>query len=173
MHIGPMNSDARGSVTAVSADPGRKPALRFNYLSTDRDRTEWVEAIHCARRILDQPALQAMSAGEISPGPSVQDPTQILDWVARDGETAYHPSCSCRMGIDPMAVVDPVDLRVHGVDGLRIVDSSTMPRVTNANIYAPTMMIAEKAADRILGNTPLAPALSRRDAESGSSASRR
>ena len=155
MHIGPMNSDARGSVMAVSADPHCKPALRFNYLSTDKDRSEWVEAIDCARRILGQPALQAMSAGEISPGPSVQDPQQILDWVAREGETAYHPSCSCRMGTDPMAVVDPVGLGVHGVEGLRIVDSSTMPSVTNANIYAPTMMIAEKTADRILGNTPL------------------
>ena len=155
MHIGPMNSDARGSVMAVSADPHCKPALRFNYLSTDKDRSEWVEAIDCARRILGQPALQGMSAGEISPGPSVQDPQQILDWVAREGETAYHPSCSCRMGTDPMAVVDPVGLGVHGVEGLRIVDSSTMPSVTNANIYAPTMMIAEKTADRILGNTPL------------------
>jgi choline dehydrogenase len=160
MHIGPMNSDARGSVAAVSADPHRKPALRFNYLSTHRDRTEWVEAIDCARGILDQPALRALSAGEISPGPSVQDSEQILDWVAREGETAYHPSCSCRMGSDPMAVVDPVGLRVHGVDGLRIVDASTMPRVTNGNIYAPTMMIAEKTADQILGNTPLAPSLS-------------
>jgi choline dehydrogenase len=101
-----------------------------------------------------------LSAGEISPGPSVQDSAQILDWVAREGETAYHPSCSCRMGSDPMAVVDPVGLRVHGVDGLRIVDASTMPRVTNGNIYAPTMMIAEKTADQILGNTPLAPSLS-------------
>ena len=160
MHIGPMNSDARGSVAAVSADPHRKPALRFNYLSTDRDQSEWVEAIDCARRILGQPALRALSAGEISPGPAVKDPAQILDWVARDGETAYHPSCSCRMGTDKMAVVDPIGLRVHGIDGLRVVDASAMPRVTNGNIYAPTMMIAEKTADRILGNTPLPPSLS-------------
>ena len=82
---------------------------------------------------------------------------QILEWVARDGETALHPSCTCAMGTGPMSVVDPLTMRVHGVDGLRVVDASAMPYVTNGNIYAPVMMLAEKAADLIAGNTPLAP----------------
>ena len=82
---------------------------------------------------------------------------EILDWVARDGETALHPSCTCRMGTDEMSVVDPASMRVHGLDGLRVVDASVMPYVTNGNIYAPVMMVAEKAADLILGNTPLPP----------------
>ena len=82
---------------------------------------------------------------------------EVLDWVARDAETALHPSCTCAMGTGPISVTDPLSLRVHGVDGLRVVDASVMPYVTNGNIYAPVMMTAEKAADLILGNTPLAP----------------
>jgi choline dehydrogenase len=157
VHIGPMNSDARGSVRITSADPAVKPALRFNYLSTEQDRREWAEAIEVARKILTQPAMAPYNSGELSPGPDVQTPEQILDWVRRDGETALHPSCTCAMGTGPLAVTDPDSLRVHGLDGLRVVDASVMPYVTNGNIYAPTMMIAEKAADLILGNTPLAP----------------
>jgi choline dehydrogenase len=80
-----------------------------------------------------------------------------LDWVARDGETAYHPSCTCKMGVDSMSVVDPNSMKVHGLEGLRVVDASVMPYLTNGNIYAPVMMIAEKAADLIMENTPLAP----------------
>jgi choline dehydrogenase len=80
---------------------------------------------------------------------------EVLEWVRKDGETAYHPSCTCRMGVDDMAVVDPLSMKVRGMEGLRVVDASVMPYVTNGNIYAPTMMLAEKAADLILGNTPL------------------
>jgi choline dehydrogenase len=158
VHIGPMNSDARGSVRITSADPASKPALRFNYLSTDQDRREWVEAIGVARKILGQPALAPFDAGELSPGPDVQTPEQILDWVRREGETALHPSCTAAMGTGPNAVTNPDSMRVHGLDGLRVVDASVMPYVTNGNIYAPVMMIAEKSADLILGNTPLPPA---------------
>jgi choline dehydrogenase len=157
VHIGPMNSDARGSVRITSADPAAKPALRFNYLSTEQDRREWVEAVGVARTILSQPAMDPYNAGELSPGPAVSTPEQILDWVRRDGETALHPSCTCAMGTGPMAVTDPASLRVHGLDGLRVVDASVMPFVTNGNIYAPTMMIAEKAAEEILGRPPLPP----------------
>jgi choline dehydrogenase len=157
VHIGPMYSDARGSVTITSADPRRKPALRFNYLSTAQDRREWVEAIAVARRILNQPAFDEYNDGELSPGPDVQTDEQILDWVARDAETALHPSCTCKMGTGDDAVLEPGSLRVHGVQGLRVVDASAMPYVPNGNIYAPTMMLAEKAADLILGNTPLPP----------------
>jgi choline dehydrogenase len=155
VHVGPMNSDARGWVRIRSADPSVHPAIQFNYLSTEQDRREWVEAVRIARRILNQPAFREFNGGELSPGSRVETDAEILDWVARDGETALHPSCTCRMGTDEMAVVDPSGLRVHGVDGLRVVDASVFPSITNANIYAPVIMVAEKAADRILGRTPL------------------
>jgi choline dehydrogenase len=157
VHVGPMNSDVRGSVKITSTDPRKHPALRFNYLSTEQDRSEWVEAVRCSRHILSQPAWDELNGGELSPGPSVASDEQILEWVRRDAETALHPSCTCRMGVDELSVVDPQTMRVHGLDGLRVVDASVMPYVTNGNIYAPTMMVAEKAADLILGNTPLEP----------------
>ncbi|SDT46361.1 choline dehydrogenase [Actinoplanes derwentensis] len=157
VHVGPMYSDARGSVKIVSRDPREHPALRFNYLSTDQDRREWVEAVRVARNILNQQALEPFNGGETSPGAAVQSDEEILDWVRREGETALHPSCTARMGIDEMSVVEPESMRVHGLRGLRAVDASVMPYVTNGNIYAPVMMVAEKAADLILGNTPLDP----------------
>jgi choline dehydrogenase len=157
VHIGPMYSDARGSVKAVSTDPRIHPAIRFNYLSTEQDRREWVEAIRVTRSILSQPAFGPFDGGELSPGPEVRTDEQVLDWVRRDGETALHPSCTCRMGTDDRSVVDPLTMKVHGLEGLRVVDASSMPYVTNGNIYAPVMMLAEKAADLIAGNTPLEP----------------
>ncbi len=157
VHIGPMYSDSRGSVRITSPDVSVKPELRFNYLSTDQDRREWVEAIRITRRILSQDALALFDGGETSPGPSVDTDEEILAWVAKDAETALHPSCTTRMGTDDMSVLDPLTLRVHGLDGIRVVDASSMRYVTNGNIYAPVMMLAEKAADLILGNTPLAP----------------
>jgi choline dehydrogenase len=145
-------------VRITSTDPRAHPALQFNYLSTEQDRREWVEAIRVARNILGQPAMAPFDAGEISPGPSVDTDEEILEWVARDAETALHPSCTCRMGrADDDSVVDPTTMAVHGVQGVRVVDASAMRYVTNGNIYAPVMMMAEKAADLILGNTPLAP----------------
>jgi choline dehydrogenase len=158
VHVGPMYSDARGTVKIVSTDPHVHPALRFNYLSTAQDQREWVEAVHCARRILDQPAFDEFDGGELSPGPEVATDEQILGWVARDAETALHPSCTCRMGTDELSVVDPASMRVHGLEGLRVVDASVLPYVTNGNIYAPVMMVAEKAADLLLGSTTLPPA---------------
>jgi choline dehydrogenase len=157
VHIGPMYSDSRGTCKITSTDPNVHPALRFNYLSTPTDRREWVEAIGVARKILTQPAFDDYNAGELSPGPQVGTDEEILAWVARDAETALHPSCTTKMGTDEMAVTDPGSLRVRGLDGLRVVDASVMPYVTNGNIYAPVMMVAEKAADLILGNTPLPP----------------
>jgi choline dehydrogenase len=156
VHIGPMNSDARGHVRITSTDPAVHPSIAFNYLSTAKDRREWVEAIRVARHILNQPAFGPFNAGEISPGHGVETDDQILSWVARDAETALHPSGTCRMGTDDQAVVDPASMRVHGLDGLRVVDASVMPYVTNGNIYAPVMMLAEKSADLILGREPLA-----------------
>jgi choline dehydrogenase len=157
VHVGPMYSDARGTLTLRRPDPREHPALRFNYLSTDQDRREWVEAVRAARRILAQPAMNDVNGGETSPGPTVETDEQILEWVRRDAETALHPSCTARMGVGETSVLDPLTLRVHGLDGLRVVDASAMPYVTNANIYAPVMMLAEKAADLIRGQTPLPP----------------
>ncbi len=157
IHIGPMLSDARGRLRIRSSDPSDPPRLRFDYLSTEQDRREWVAALECARHILGQPAFRELDQGELSPGPEVETEKEILDWVAREAETALHPSCTCRMGTGPLAVVDPTSLRVHGVDGLRVVDASVMPTITNGNIYAPVMMIAEKASDAILGLDLLPP----------------
>jgi choline dehydrogenase len=157
VHIGPMYSDVRGTLRLKSRDPRQHPAIRFNYLSTENDRREWVEMVRAARRILNQPAFAVFNGGELSPGPSVETDEEILRWVAEDAETALHPSCTARMGVDDNSVLDPETMRVHGVDGLRVVDASSMPYVTNGNIYAPVMMLAEKAADLILGDTPLPP----------------
>ena len=155
VHIGPMYSDVRGTLKIVSTDPAVHPALRFNYLSTENDRREWVECVRAAREILRQPALAPFDGGEISPGALVESDEEILAWVAKDAETALHPSCTARMGTDPMSVLDPETMAVHGTQGLRVADASAMPYVTNGNIYAPVMMLAERAADLILGRPPL------------------
>ncbi len=155
VHIGPMYADTRGWVKIDSTDPLKHPKMLFNYLSTPTDRKEWVEAIRAARAILNQPAFAKYNDGELSPGPSVETDEEILDWVRKDAETALHPSCTAKMGVDNMSVTDPLSMKVHGVEGLRVVDASVFPYVTNGNIYAPVMMVAEKAADLILGNTPL------------------
>ena len=157
IHAGPNLSDARGSVRIRSADHRVHPALQFNYLTTDQDRREWIAVVRKVREIFAQPAFAPFNAGEISPGPHVQTDAEILRWVAEDSETALHPSCTCRMGLDDLAVVHPDTLAVHGVQGLHVVDASVMPSVTNGNIYAPTMMIAEKASDLLAGRDPLAP----------------
>jgi choline dehydrogenase len=101
--------------------------------------------------------MDGFNGGETSPGREVATDEQILDWVRSDAETALHPSCTCKMGIDPSAVVDPDTMKVHGLEGVRVVDASVFPYVTNANIYAPVMMVAEKAADLIMGTEPLPP----------------
>ena len=132
-----------------TTDPREHPALRFNYLSTDQDRREWVEAIRVARHILGQPALAPYDGGEMSPGAGGRDRRggpRLGRSRRRDG---LHPSCTARMGVDDASVVDPLTMGVHGVDGLRVVDASAMPYITNGNIYAPVMMLAEKAADLI------------------------
>jgi choline dehydrogenase len=153
-----MYADTRGHVRIRSTDPREHPSILFNYLSTANDRREWVEAIRVARGILNQAAFASYNDGELSPGPSVATDDKILDWVRRDAETALHPSCTARMGVDDLSVVDPTSMRVHGTEGLRVVDASVFPYVTNGNIYAPVMMVAEKAADLIAGRTPLAAA---------------
>ena len=159
VHVGPMYSDARGSIKIKSKDPSVHPSMIYNYLSTEQDRREWVEAVRITRDIISQPALAPYNAGEISPGPDVQTDEEILNWVANDAETALHPCGTAKMGdaSDPMAVVDPHTMKVHGLDNVSVVDASAMPYVTNGNIHAPVLMLAEKAADLITGRQPLEP----------------
>ena len=158
-HVGPMYSDTLGHVHIKSNDPKEKPEILFNYLATEQDRREWVEAVRTSRKLLDTPAMKEFTDGEISPGAAVQTDEEILEWVRNDAETALHPSCTAKMGPadDEMAVVDPETMQVHGVDGLYIADASVMPIITNGNIYAPVVMLAEKAADLIKGEKPLDP----------------
>jgi len=156
LHVGPVNSDVRGRIKIKSSNPTDYPSLRFNYLSTENDRNEWCEAIRCSRSIIETNAMSEFMGREIAPGKEVQTDNQILDFIAREGESAYHVSGSCKMGYDEMSVVDS-QLKVHGIDNLWVVDASIMPTVTNGNIYSPILMIGEKAADNILGNTPMDP----------------
>ena len=158
-HVGPMFSDTKGHVRIESADIHDKPEILFNYLRTDQDRREWVEAIRVARSLLDTEAMEEVGAREFSPGSDVQTDEEILEWVRNDGETALHPSCTTKMGTkdDPMAVVDPETMQVWGIEGLYIADAGVFPSVPNGNIYAPVMMVGEKAADLIAGKSPLEP----------------
>lgn len=156
LHVGPNNSDVRGHVKIKSADPYEAPAILFNYLSTPNERKDWISAVRKTRALIETKAMEKYRGKELSPGKEVQTDEEILDWVAREGESAYHPSCTCKMGFDDMAVVDD-KLKVHGMEQLRIVDASVMPYITNGNIYAPVLMIAEKAADLILENPLLPP----------------
>lgn len=157
LHVGPMNTDVRGRVKIKSADPTEYPSILFNYLSTEKEKKEWVEAIRLSRKIIETQAMGELRGEELSPGKDVQTDEEILDFVAKEGESAYHPCATCRMGVGPMDVTDPKTLKVHGVENLRVVDASVFPYVTNGNIYSPVMMVAEKAADIILGNKPLEP----------------
>ncbi|MDQ0510342.1 choline dehydrogenase [Ancylobacter amanitiformis] len=157
-HVGPMRSKSRGWVRLNSADPFDKPRIQFNYLTHPDDLVEFRATVRLTREIFAQPALAPYRGREIQPGAGVTSDAAIDDFVRAHVESAYHPSCSCKMGAasDPLAVVDP-QMRVIGVEGLRVVDSSTMPSITNANLNAPTIMLAEKAADHILGKPLLAP----------------
>jgi choline dehydrogenase len=156
LHVGPVSSDVRGEIKIKSSNSEEYPSLKFNYLSTEKDRKEWCEAIRCSRKIIETETMSEFMGREIAPGKDVQTDEEILDFIAREGESAYHLSSTCKMGTDYMSVVD-TDLKVQGIENLRVVDASIMPTVTNGNIYSPVLMIGEKAADSILGNTPLEP----------------
>ena len=157
-HVGPMRSKSRGWVRLKSSAYDAKPEIRFNYMSHPDDWTEMRACVRLTREIFAQAPFDPYRGEELQPGSHVTEDADIDAFIRDKVETAYHPSCSCKMGRadDPMAVVDPAT-RVIGVDGLRVVDASIMPSITTGNLNAPTLMIAEKAADQILGRPPLAP----------------
>lgn len=156
VHVGPNKPKSRGRVRIRSADPHEKPSILFNYLQHSDDREDWRRCIRLTREIIHQPALDSFRGEEIQPGRDIHSDEAIDAWVRNNVESAYHPSCTCKMGADTddSAVVDS-ECRVRGIDGLRVVDSSIMPSITNGNLNAPTIMLAEKAADMILGQSPL------------------
>jgi choline dehydrogenase len=145
----PMRPESRGHIHIVSSDPGKPPAINFNFLSSPVDAALTVRAVRIARAIMTAPAMAPLQVSELAPGTEQTTDEEILDWVKAAAETTYHPVGTCKMGIDAMAVVDP-QLRVHGIDGLRVADASIMPTLTSGNTNAPSIMIGEKAADMML-----------------------
>ncbi|KAF7769691.1 choline dehydrogenase [Pseudoalteromonas citrea] len=157
VHVGHNKPNSRGAVTIASNDPDVAPKIQFNYLQDQADIEGFRACVRLTREIIEQSAFDDYRDDEIQPGKHIQTDEQIDTFVRQAVESAYHPSCSCKMGEDDMAVVDS-HTRVHGIDGLRVVDSSIFPTIPNGNLNAPTIMVAEKAADHILGN-PLLPSL--------------
>jgi len=153
-HVGSMRSPSRGRIEIRSTDPRVDPSILFNYMAHEQDWREFRDAIRITREIIAQPALDPYRGRELNPGVEAQSDAELDAFVREHAETAYHPSCSCRMGTDDMAVVDGQG-RVHGVDGLRVVDASIMPQIITGNLNATTIMLAEKIADRIRGREPL------------------
>ncbi|MDK2776263.1 MAG: choline dehydrogenase [Pseudomonadota bacterium] len=154
VHIGHNKPRSRGRVHALSADATDHPSILFNYLQAGEDREGFRACVRLTREIIRQPAFDDYRDGEIQPGESVQSDDEIDAFIRANVESAYHPSCSCRMGEDDMAVVDS-NTQVHGIRGLRVVDSSVFPTIPNGNLNAPTIMVAERAADLIRGRQPL------------------
>jgi choline dehydrogenase len=157
-HVGPMRSASRGAVTLRSSDPKAPPRIQFNYMADPQDWADFRHCIRVTREIFGQAAFDPYRGKEILPGEKYQTDDELDDHIRRHAESAYHPCGTCKMGKadDPMAVVDP-ELRVIGVDGLRVADSSIFPRITNGNLNAPSIMVGEKASDHILGKAMLAP----------------
>ncbi|MDU9407198.1 choline dehydrogenase [Pseudomonas sp. zfem001] len=153
-HVGSMRSPSRGRIQLKSKDPRQHPSILFNYMSHEQDWQEFRDGIRLTREIMAQPALDPYRGREISPGAHVQSDAELDAFIREHAETAFHPSCSCKMGEDDMAVVDSQG-RVHGVQGLRVVDASIMPEIITGNLNATTIMMAEKIADRIRGRQPL------------------
>jgi len=144
-----LRSESTGSIHLSSSAPNNPPAVRFNFLSAQLDREVTLEVMRIARRIMTAPAMQGIATDEFTPGVNIQSDDEMLDWVRKNAETTYHPVGTCKMGRDPFAVVDD-QLRVHGIEGLRVADASIMPTLTSGNTNAPSIMIGEKASRMIL-----------------------
>lgn len=157
LHVGHNKPKSRGRVEIRSADPAESPSILFNYLQHPDDVEGFRRSVRLSREIIAQQAMDPYRGEEIQPGANIQSDTEIDDWIRQGVESAYHPSCSCPMGTDDRAVVDP-QTRVHGIERLRVVDSSIFPVITNGNLNAPTIMTAERAADLIKGKGMLEPA---------------
>ncbi|WP_113154574.1 choline dehydrogenase [Nitratireductor sp. OM-1] len=157
-HVGPMRSRSRGAIRLRSGDAWDKPEIRFNYMSHPQDWSDFRHCIRLTREIFSQDAFTPYRGREIAPGDSVQSDDELDAFIRDHAESAYHPCGTCRMGAasDAMSVVDG-ECRVIGVEGLRVADSSIFPRITNGNLNGPSIMVGEKAADHILGRTPLSP----------------
>ncbi len=158
VHVGHNKPESRGRVRLRSDDPIEKPSIQFNYLEREGDRQAFRQCVRLTREVMAQPAMDAYRGAEIQPGEAITSDAEIDAWVRQNVESAYHPSCTCKIGRedDPMAVLDP-ECRVRGIEGLRVVDSSVFPSIPNGNLNAPTIMVAERAADLIRGREPLAP----------------
>ena len=155
-HVGPMRPTSRGYVRTVSSDPRKFPEIRFNYMQTLGDRQEMRDGIRLTREIFAQKAFDPYRGEELAPGAEAQSDKDLDAFVRANGESAYHPTCTCKMGTDDMSVVDSAG-RVHGTENLRVVDASIMPSIASGNTNAPTLMMAEKLADRIRGIEALTP----------------
>lgn len=155
-HMGPMRATSRGYVRISSNDPRKPPRVLFNYMQTDQDRQEMRDGVRLTREIMNQEALNPFRGTEISPGTDVQSDDEIDGFVRARAESAYHPACTCKMGNDEAAVVDSQG-RVHGVENLRVIDSSIMPSIVSGNLNAPVIMMAEKLADILRGRQPFVP----------------
>ncbi|MEM7194256.1 MAG: choline dehydrogenase [Pseudomonadota bacterium] len=152
LHVGHNKPTSRGRVRALTGDARDKPSILFNYLQTEEDREGFRQCVRLTREIMRQPAMDQFRGAEIQPGEDVVTDEQIDAYVRQGVESAYHPSCTCKMGTDRLAVVDP-DTRVHGIDRLRVIDSSIFPIIPNGNLNSPTIMTAERGADLIKGST--------------------
>jgi choline dehydrogenase len=160
VHVCQLRPESRGRVALRSADPLSDPAIFANYLATEEDRRAIRAGFDLVRDLAAQPSLAAITKGEVTPGEGVKSSEEIDAWIRHSAETIYHPVGTCRMGTagDPMAVVDE-NLKVAGIEGLRVIDASVMPTLVGGNTNAPTIMIAERAADVIRGRAVLAPAV--------------
>jgi choline dehydrogenase len=146
MNVNVLRSESTGSIHVKSPDPSQPPAIRFNFLSTDHDRTGVLAAIRKGRELMATSPMKEVTGEEIAPGAHLQKDDELLEWVRKNAETTYHPIGTCKMGADPLAVVDS-QLRVHGIAGLRVADASVMPTLTSGNTNAPSIMIGERCAE--------------------------
>jgi choline dehydrogenase len=156
LHVDQLRPRSRGEVTLKSENPLEKPLMTFNYLQDPEDLAEMVNGFKKARELIAQPAFDEFRGQELIPGSQVQSDAEIVDFIRGAAETDYHPCCSCAMGVGEMAVVDE-QMKVRGIENLRVVDASVMPQIISGNLNAPTQMIAARAADMILGKAQLSP----------------
>ncbi|MFT5219835.1 MAG: choline dehydrogenase, partial [Gammaproteobacteria bacterium] len=156
IQIDQLRPFSKGYVTLNSADPADKPATHYNYLADPRDLQELIDARHRITDLIAQSAFDPYRGKPTDPSGALETESEVAQWIRKCAGTDFHPSCSCRMGVDDDAVVDG-ELKVHGIEGLRVVDASVMPDIVSGNLNAPTQMIAARAADFILGKPALTP----------------